>query len=268
MACRRWRELSTTDFANIDRDRTLVVLPIGSTEQHGPHLPVGTDTLIVEAVVDGVIQQLTDVDCLFLPTVWVSKSNEHSAFAGTVSLSREALSRVVEDIAGSVARAGFQKLVFMNAHGGNTGLLDVLGRDLHQSLGLLVFGLELPNLYSAPVAAPGAPAPFDIHAGHYETSVLLARYPQLMAGRHFAGLGSGRERGKIAASFGGFKYLTPEGKPVNVPWVIGDLTDDGVVGDPTHASAAGGQLEFEKLVSTVCEVLREAAAFQYRGYPS
>jgi creatinine amidohydrolase len=265
MACRRWRELSTTDFADLDKGKTPVVLPIGSTEQHGPHLPVGTDTLIVEAVVDGVIQQLTDVDCLFLPTVWVSKSNEHSAFLGTVSLSREALSQVVEQIAASVAQAGFRKLVFMNAHGGNTGLLDVLGRDVRQSLGLLVFGLELPNFYSAPAATRGAPVPLDIHAGYFETSVLLARYPRLMTGRRFAGLGSDRERGRVAASFGGFEYLTPEGKPVSVPWLTGDYAEDGVVGDPTQASAAVGQLEFEKLVNTVCEVLREIAAFEYRG---
>jgi creatinine amidohydrolase len=268
MTCRKWRELSTTDFAGLDRAKTPVVLPIGSIEQHGPHLPVGTDTLIVEAVVDGVMQQLADLDCLFLPTLWVSKSNEHSAFAGTVSLSREALCRIVEDIAGSVARAGFHKLVFMNGHGGNTGLLDVLGRDVRQSLGLLIFGLELPNFYSIPPTQPGAPAPFDIHAAYFETSVLLARYPGLMAGRQFAGLGSDRERGKVAASFRGFKYLTPDGKPVNVQWLTGDLTGDGVLGDPTQASAAVGQVEFEKLVHTVCEVLREIVAFEYGGQPS
>ena len=264
MTCRRWRELPTTDFAGIDRSKALVVLPLGSIEQHGPHLPVGTDTLIVEAVVEGVIQRLTDVDCLFLPTLWATKSNEHSAFAGTVFLSRETLCRVAEDIAGSVVRAGFHKLVFMNAHGGNAGLLDVLGRDIRQSTGLLTFGLELWGFYTMPPATPGSPTPFDIHAGYYETSVLLARYPQLMEGRHFAGLGSNRERGRVAASFSGFKYLTPEGKPVNVPWVTGDYTSDGVVGDPTQASAVVGQLEFDKLVSTVCEVLREVAAFEYR----
>jgi creatinine amidohydrolase/Fe(II)-dependent formamide hydrolase-like protein len=89
-----------------------------------------------------------------------------------------------------------------------------------------------------------------------------------MAGRQFTGLGSDRERGKVAASFGGFKYLTAEGKPVNVPWLIGDLTDDGVLGDPTQASAAVGQVEVEKLVYTVCEVLREIVAFEYGGQPS
>ena len=268
MTCRRWRELSTTDFASIDPGRTPVVLPIGSIEQHGPHLPVGTDTLIVEAVVDGVMQQLADVPCLFLPTVWASKSNEHSAFAGTVSLSHEALSLVVADIAGSVARAGFRKLVFMNGHGGNTGLLDVLGRDVRERLGLLVFGLELPAFYTPPEPPPGAPARFDIHAGYFETSVLLARYPRSMEGRHFVGLGSDRERGRVAASFDGFKYLTPEGKPVSVSWLTKDYTDDGVVGDPTQAGAAFGQLAFEKLVKTVCEVLREVAAFEFRGQPS
>jgi creatinine amidohydrolase len=264
MTCRRWHELSTTDFAGIDRSKTLVILPLGSIEQHGPHLPVGTDTLIVEAVVESVIQRLKDVDCLFLPVVWATKSNEHRAFAGTVLLSRETLSRVVEDIAGSVAQAGFHKLVFMDAHGGNAGLLDVLGRDIRQSTGLLVFGLELWGFYTMPPLVPGASTPLDIHAGYYETSLILARYPTLMEGRQFSGLGSDRDRGKIAASFGGFKYLLPEGKPVNVPWLTPDYTDDGVIGDPTQASAAVGQLDLDKLVNTVCEVLREVAVFDYR----
>jgi len=264
MTCRRWHELSTTDFARMDPGKTLVILPLGSVEQHGPHLPVGTDTLIVEAVVDGVMQRLTDVDCLFLPALWVTKSNEHSGFAGTVTLSREALCRVVEDIADSVAQAGFRKLVFINAHGGNSGLLDVLGRDIRQGTGLMTFGLELWGFYTAPPAPPDGSVPLDIHAGYYETSMILARYPRLMRGRQFKGLGSDRRRGNVSASFGGFKYLQPEGKPVNVPWLTGDYTDDGVIGDTSQASAAVGQVEFDRLVGTVCEVLREVAAFEYR----
>lgn len=267
MACRRWRELSTTDLAGVDRDEAVVVLPIGSIEQHGPCLPVGTDTLIVEAVVDGVLRHLSDVACLFLPTLWVSKSNEHSAFAGTITLSRGTLCGVIEDIVGSVARAGFRKLVFLNAHGGNTGLLDVLGRDLHESTGLLLFSLELWRFYSLPPAVPGDSTALDIHAGYYETSVILACYPELVAGRDLTGLGSDRSRGRIAASFRGFRYLTPEGTPVNVPWVTEDLTDDGVMGDPTHASTDVGRRELDRLVATVCDVLREVAAFEYRESP-
>ena len=264
MTCRKWHELSMTDFAGVDRDKALVVLPFGSVEQHGPHLPVGTDALIVEAVVEGVMQRLKDVDCLFLPTLWVTKSNEHSAFVGTVFLSRDTLCRVVEDIAGSVARAGFRKLVFVDAHGGNAGLLDVLGRDLRQSTGLLVFDLELWGYYTSPPALQDGSIPLDVHGGFYETSVILARYPKLMEGRQFFGLGSDRERGKVAASFGGFKRLQPDGRALIVPWLAGDYTEDGVIGDPTQASAAVGQLEFDKLVNTVCEVLCEVAAFEHR----
>lgn len=262
MTCRRWRELARSDFTDMDRDRALVLLPIGSTEQHGPHLPVGTDSLIVEAVMDGVARRLADPECLLLPTLWVSKSNEHRDWEGTISLSRETLCGVIEDIAESVARTGFRKLVFVNAHGGNTGLLDVLGRDLHQSTGLLIFDLELWGLYTLPPVAPGAPPALDIHAGYYETSVMLAVHPKLV-GRERLGLGSDRSRGKIAASFQGFRYLTPDGKPVSVPWVTGDYTDDGVMGDPTNAGAESGQQELDRLVETVCGILCEVAAFEY-----
>ncbi len=264
MPCRRWRDLSSLDLASVDKDRTLVVLPIGSTEQHGPHLPVGTDTLIVEAVVEGTTQQLGDVECLFLPTLWVSKSNEHSAFAGTITFARDTLCRVVEDIAESVARAGFRRLVFLNAHGGNAGLLDVLGRDLRQSTGLLLFDLELWSFYTAQTLSEGALPVLDIHAGYFETSVMLACYPSLVGERFGGGLGSDRERGKIAASFDGFCYLTPDGKSASVPWLTGDYTDDGVMGDPGQARAEAGRREYDRLVGIVCAVLRECAAFEYR----
>ena len=267
MTCRRWHELSTTDFARMDPGKTLVILPLGSVEQHGPHLPVGTDTLIVEAIVEGIMQRLRDVDCLFLPTMWATKSNEHKAFPGTITLSHDTLSRVLQDIASSVARAGLRKLVFMNAHGGNMGTLDVVGRDVRQETGLLTFVLELWRLYTAPPALPGALAPLDIHAGYYETSVLLARRRDLMEGRSFARLGSDRARGRIAASFERFKFLRPEGGAINVPWLTTDYTDDGVIGDPTQARAAVGQLELDKLVNTVCELLREVAVFEYQNPP-
>ena len=109
-----WKELSRAEFEVLSKDDTVAVLPIGSIEQHGPHLPVGTDTLIVGAIVESVAQQLQDVACVFLPTVWCSKSNEHKEFAGTVLLTLDTLTRVLVDISASVARAGFRKLVFIN----------------------------------------------------------------------------------------------------------------------------------------------------------
>lgn len=264
MPCRRWRELSTADFDQLPKREIVVVVPIGSMEQHGPHLPVGTDSLCVEAVVDGVIEQLDSTQCLFLPTMWCSKSNEHLAFPGTVFLSRETFSHVLLDIGSSVARAGFGKLVLINAHGGNSGLLGAMIRDIRQDTGLVTFLIDFARLYGDNLPGTEATGKFDIHAGYFETSVLLASYPALMEGREFGGLGSDRERGRVAASFADFEYLRPEGGAVTTAWLTTDYTADGVIGDPTGANPADGQHYVNVLVDTVCAMLSEIAAFEYR----
>lgn len=267
MTVLKWRELSTTDFADLPKEDTVVIVPIGSMEQHGPHLPVGTDTLIVEAIVGDVMQCVKDVDCVFLPTVWCSKSNEHYRFPGTVYLSRETFGALLEDIAASVARARFKKIVFMNFHGGNTDILSVLLRDIRQKTGLMTFAIDALRM-SGSLADELAPwtssaASFEIHGGHGETSVILARYPKLMEGRDLANIGSDMQRGKTAAAFRPFEYLIPEGGPVTIGWTTDDLTEDGAVGNPATASAADGERRLAAQVALICKVLKEIAAFEF-----
>jgi creatinine amidohydrolase/Fe(II)-dependent formamide hydrolase-like protein len=265
MAWTNWRELTSTGFGKLAKDGTVVVLPTGSMEQHGPHLPVGTDSLCVEAVLEGVSEQLDDIDCLCLPTLWCTKSNEHSDFPGTVFLSRETFSRVLEDVSASVARAGFRKLVIVNGHGGNSSLLATMIRDIRQDTGLLMFLIDFARLYGDNLPGVVPSGKYDIHAGRFETSLLLARYPHLVRGRDHQGLGMDMEKGKPAASFGGFRYLRPEGIPVTTAWVTTDYTTDGVIGDPSGANAAEGQKSLGTLIELVSDMLREVAQFEYRS---
>ena len=176
----KWRELSTADFKALRKERMVAVLPLGSTEQHGAHMPVATDALMIEAVVGEVMTQLKGVDCIFLPTLWCTKSGEHKDFPGTVCLSAETLLHVLEEISASVARAGFRKLIYLNAHGGNSDLLAVAARDVHQQTGLTTFVVDIMRLLAAYPPDDLEPGAFDIHAGQFETSVIMARHPKLM----------------------------------------------------------------------------------------
>jgi creatinine amidohydrolase len=261
----KWRELSTTDFKELSKERMLVILPIGSTEQHGPHMPVATDALVIEAVVNDVMEQLDGVESIFLPTLWCAKSGEHKDFPGTVFLSAETLMHVLEEISASVARAGFKKLVFMNSHGGNSDLLAVAARDIHQNTGLYTFVVDIMRLLAAFPPEDLEAGAFDIHAGQFETSVIMARHPKLMEGRNWKGYGSDLKRGKLAASFTGFKFLRPQCNPVTVGWVTKDFTDDGVIGDPSNANAKNGEKGLQAQVQLVCEVLHEIDAFEYKA---
>src|SRR5947209_221585 len=128
-----WLSLTTEEFAG--RART-AVLPVAAVEQHGPHLPVGVDTYIAEAYLARVRRLLADDSRIFfLPVQTVGASDEHRAFAGTLTLSPETALRAFVEIGESVHRAGIGKLVIINSHGGNIALLDLAARQLRVQIG-------------------------------------------------------------------------------------------------------------------------------------
>jgi creatinine amidohydrolase len=176
LASHRWADLNTHDFAALDPARTVAVLPLGATEQHGPHLPLSVDTVLVEGVLNAALTHLAATDpVLVLPTQTVGLSTEHTAFAGTLHLSPQTLIQVWCDIGASVARAGVKKLLMFNAHGGNVGLMDVVARELRAQHGLIVYSSSWYNLpLDASVVAQFSAEEhrFGIHAGDIETSML------------------------------------------------------------------------------------------------
>src|SRR5262245_11808051 len=122
---RQWRDMTTKEFAALDAERVIAVLPVGSIEQHGPHLPVGVDSLINEAILARTLELIpADLPVTALPMTMVGKSDEHLAFPGTLTLSAETLTRVWSEIGEGVARAGVRKLVIFNSHGGQPQLVD------------------------------------------------------------------------------------------------------------------------------------------------
>jgi len=263
MTTRQWGNLSWTDFRDLDKNEVLPVLPIASMEQHGPHLPVATDSLCCDLLVAGICEKLDDVDTVVLPQIWCSRSNEHVNFPGTVFLERETFINAVMEVAASVARAGFKKLVIVNWHGGNTPLLGSIVHDIRQETGLLVVVIDLLNLlshYTPPWFEEGS---FDIHAERLETAVILHGYPELVKKMDFAGLGSDLQHGKMARDFKGFKHLIPEGGDVFMSWETNDLSDDGIIGNPEGATAEEGAEVLDYMVNLSCEIMREVVRFDY-----
>src|SRR3712207_3047616 len=138
MPARYWPDPTTEDFRTRDMSRTIAVLPVGATEQHGPHLPVGVDTYINEGYLARMMALVPeDLDVLVLPVQTVGKSNEHLAFPGTLTLSAETAIRAWTEIGDSIHRAGCRKLVFANSHGGNVSIIDIVARELRVRHGLL-----------------------------------------------------------------------------------------------------------------------------------
>jgi len=263
MSIVKWRDLSWTDFRDMKKDDVVVVLPIGSTEQHGPHLPVGTDGFSGEKLAQEVCARLDDVKTLLLPLIWCSKSNEHIDFPGTILFSRQTLASVIEDICTSVVRAGFKRMVIINWHGGNTDLLSVLSVDMHQKYGLSLFVIDIVKLFAS--AAPDwiQKGSYDIHAGRIETSIMLANYPDLVKKVDFSMLGSDFSHGRMSKLYKDYRHLTPEGGSILMGWKSSELSADGVIGNPAGSNAAQGKELFDRWVDIACDFMREIATFNY-----
>lgn len=217
-----------------DRSAAVAVLPVGSLEQHGSHLPLTTDT-VVAATVAARIAQLYPVRPL--PPIVFSCSHEHAAWPGSVSLSATTLVAVVRDVAASLLRDGLRSLVLVNGHGGNY----VLGNVVQEaSLGPLPMALfPGPHDWAAARAAAGLATSDDVdmHAGELETSILLHAHPHLVR-PHYA------QADHLA-----------EHRPHLLSRGLREYSESGVVGRPSLATAEKGRALLESLAASFAEHL-------------
>ncbi len=259
MASRRLDQLRAPTVATRLTPASTIVVPVGAIEQHGPHLPLNTDLVIAEAVAAAAVDRVGDeLDVWLLPALAYSKSNEHAWAPGSFWLSPTTLLAVLDDLGRSVALTPARRLVFLNGHGGNSALLAVANRELRLHHGLMTF-LTHPGL---PPDQGGLSAEHEagmgVHAGHDETSLMLHLAPDLVD------MTAARRR--VPEHLATNRYVR-FGGPVAFGWLSDDFADDGVIGDPTGATADHGRVLFEAAVSAFGAALAEIAAFTHRGRP-
>lgn len=234
---RRWADLSRAEFEALDRGRTVLILPIGATEQHGPHLPVSVDADLVEAVAERALALVdTDLPLLSLPALVYGKSNEHGTIPGTLSLSAETLMHVVRDIGASLARTGFRRLVLFNGHGGNSPVLDIMARDLRIAHDMHVAVCHWYNFNEADAFTDSGEQTFGIHAGLVETSAMLALKPgqvKMELARDFTNAAADWQQQ--------YHQLGLSAGRGRTAWVIGDLNAEGACGDAASATRELGE---------------------------
>lgn len=239
----------------------LVVVPIGATEQHGPHLPLDTDWRLCGAVAERAARALTDdaVPVLLTPPVWAGYSPHHGDFAGTVSLEFDTFLRVVGDITRSLWRHGARKILLLNGHGGNTNLLRALVQRLRfeddvRAVTANYWDFALPFLGEWRESGPGG---ID-HACEMETSLMLTvRNGAVQPGKP-----------RDATWFPRSGFLTGDllvGAPVNVAWSFSELNPEGVLGNPEPATPERGDALIEEIVSRLSEFLREFRGWDWQS---
>ncbi len=256
MPARSWLDLTWEDFASRDMSRAITVLPVAAVEQHGPHLPVGVDTMIAQGYVDRVMGLVPEeLDVLLLPIQAVGKSNEHLRFPGTLTLSAETAIRAWTEIGESVHRAGCRKLVFVNSHGGNVAVMDIVARDLRVRLDMLVVTaawhrLGYPDgLYGAHEMRHG------IHAGEVETSLMLAFRPDTVR--------MDKAEDFVPRTVAMERELTHLRaiQPTGFGWMAGDLHPKGAMGDAAAATPDKGRASADFGAAAFVELLRDVDRF-------
>lgn len=251
-----WADLKAPEFRDLPTG-TVAVLPLGAMEQHGPHLPVSVDRDLVDAVCARTLPLLDDTTpVLILPTLTVTKSGEHDAHPGTLSLSVDTLLAVLRDVMASVARAGIDRLVLFNGHGGNTAVLEIAVREARITHNLIAaqcswFGFADYSGLIDPVDLQ-----YDIHAGLTETAPMLAAHPDRVD------MSKARDFRPSMRDWSGAIGLA--GQPARPGWVIDDVADDGACGDASAATPEAGEQLLSTAAAGFARFLAEFSKFDHR----
>lgn len=252
MQHRFWADYTARDFAELPRDQLIAVLPVGAVEQHGPHLPLSVDQAILDGILAATLPLIpADLPALILPTLAVGKSDEHSAYPGTLTFSAATLMAMWSDIGDSVARAGVRKLVILNSHGGQIAPMDIVARDLRLRHKMLVVAANWFAMGMPPGLFTPEEERFGIHAGDMETSVMRALHPDLVQMEH------ARDFRPLVAEMANQNRhlgLTPAGK---IAWAAQDMHPAGACGNASLATAEKGHKVIENAARQIVTLLRE-----------
>ncbi|MFT3999147.1 MAG: creatininase family protein [Rhizobium sp.] len=252
-----WNELNTYDFADLSPDTTIAILPIASTEQHGPHLPIATDVAIAQGMLAELkTQRPDDLDFLVLPTQEIGKANEHIYGPGTLSLGAELLIPVWTAIGTKVAEAGIRKMVIVNSHGGNLDIMGIVARELRVRHRMAVVATQWTRFGTPDGMIDEHEQRFGIHGGDVETSLMLHFRPELVRMDKAENFVSKAEWMREHS-----RYLQPL-PPHSLAWIAHDLNPNGVVGNAAAGTAEKGALICRHQIAGFIEMLRDL-----RDYP-
>lgn len=219
----------------------VAVTVLGAVEQHGPHLPLGTDVFIGEALLERALALLDEErSVLMMPTVTISASEEHLDFTGTLSVSAAHVTDQLMAQASGLAQAGINRWVWVNAHGGNVGLMESAALTARTQFGVLVAKAYYPKFAPMPDGPSAQELRTGLHGGEVETSMMLAIAPELV------------DLNKVAD----FSLDQPPwAGQAPVAWLAQDLNDNGVVGRASLANPAQGEALLRHYGQGLAEVI-------------
>jgi creatinine amidohydrolase len=257
---RDWTDIHWPDIGEGAPARWIAVLPLAATEQHGPHLPLGTDVMIARAYLAKLCDILpASLPVTLLPVQEIGISTEHIDYPGTLTLPTEVALKSWLALGESVARAGIKKLVIVTSHGGNAAAMTLVAQDLRAHQGLLVVTTSWSRLSAADGLFPADELRHGIHGGAMETSIMLARYPQHV---RFEAIADFQPR-SVAIDVE-YRYLSTQ-RPAPFAWQAQDLHASGAAGNATLASAEKGEQLLARGAQAFCELLEDVDKFDVKS---
>lgn len=239
-----WARLTAAEIQARAGAAAVVIIPVASLEQHGPHLATGVDMWLATEVAERSARSLRagGAEALVTPCIWTGLAEHHMAFGGTVTLEEDVFAGVVGGVARSVARQGFRRLCLLNGHGGNVEAIATAAIVLTRTLGVPVAGVTYWLATADSFAAILEDQPNVMHACEAETSMMLAIQPGCV--RQEA-IGRAVPRRVVPPAPPGFRRSRP----------FAEMTETGVLGDPRRASASKGERLFEAAATRIAEEL-------------
>lgn len=246
-----WQALTTPELAALAERNPIAVLVLGAIEQHGTHLPLGTDLIIGEGLQAAMLTLLDPgLEVVCLPSMAVGASEEHASFPGTLSLPAPLAIATLEAYGESVARAGIQRLVLINSHGGNKAVMDLASLTLRKQFAMRVVKATYTRLPPLERAINADELRYGLHGGLLETAMMqyLAPASVKLDDYQTAPLGTLKDN----------QLLGPEGAAA-FAWLAEDLSQHGVAGDARQANAALGERLVQHYASQLATVVAETA---------
>lgn len=256
---RYWIELSTREIAALP-EGAIAILPTGAVEQHGPHLPVGTDALINRGILARMLELIpSGLPVVILPEQTIGTSHEHLSYPGTLSHTPAAIMEIWTTALEGALRAGVKKLLLFNSHGGQVRLLQPTALLLRQRFSALTFYASWFDAGYPEGMFSREEMEFGIHAGAIETAMIMHLYPHLVATEHVADFPS-----KAAGLDSDFRLLQSDpggGRMGGFGWMMQDLQASGAAGDARQATAEKGRALVDRAATRLAELIGEIDRF-------
>jgi creatinine amidohydrolase len=254
MAEVEWRRLRADQLRALAQQDAIVILPVASLEQHGPHLPVEVDSRLGEEVAarTAAKAQARGQPTIVLPVLWTGLSEHHMSFSGTITLDFSAFSAVVECVVRSVLRDGFKRIVLLNAHGGNENALRTITDELTPKYRVPIVQFTYWYAAAVPIAKILETQGGLQHACEAETAMMMAVRPELVAEDRIP-LAKVNMTPDVSDVAGGGVYR----------WrAIGARSASGVIGNPEAASSEKGERLFEAISNSLADKLCNTELWQ------